>query len=55
MHAEPLRSLSHTLETQATSADPPRLNELVDNLATELERATEFLNRYAPVPAAKAG
>jgi two-component system sensor histidine kinase/response regulator len=53
-HAEPLLALSHTLETQAASLDQPRLNELVDNLAIELARATDFLNRYAPVPAAQA-
>ena len=55
IHAEPLRLLSHTLETQAASLDQPRLNELVDNLATELARATDFLNRYAPVPAGERG
>jgi HPt (histidine-containing phosphotransfer) domain-containing protein len=54
IHAEPLRALSHALETQAASLDQPRLNELVENLATELARATEFLHRYAPVPAAQA-
>jgi two-component system sensor histidine kinase/response regulator len=55
IHAEPLRTLAHTLETQAGSLDQPRLNELVDNLATELARATEFLTRYAPVPAGEHG
>jgi two-component system, sensor histidine kinase and response regulator len=54
IHAEPLRSLSHSLETQAGSLDQPRLNELVESLATELARASGFLNRYAPVPAAQA-
>jgi len=54
IHAEPLRALAHTLETQAASMDQPRLHEMVDSLATELARATDFLNRYAPVPAAQA-
>jgi CheY-like chemotaxis protein len=55
IHAEPLRNLSHTLEQQASSLDQPRLNELVAQLATELERAKVFLNQYAPPLAAKAG
>jgi PAS domain S-box-containing protein len=55
VHAEPLRHLSHTLESQASSLDQQRLGELVAQLATELERAKEFLNQYAPDPVAKAG
>jgi CheY-like chemotaxis protein len=55
IHAEPLRNLSHTLEQQASSLDQPRLNELVAQLATELERAKIFLYQYAPPLAAKAG
>jgi two-component system sensor histidine kinase/response regulator len=54
IHAEPLRLLSQSLETQAADLDQRRLSELVDDLATELARATNFLNRYAPVPAAQA-
>lgn len=55
IHAEPLRNLSHALESQASSLDPPRLSELVTQLAVELARAKEFLHLYAPPPAAKAG
>jgi CheY-like chemotaxis protein len=55
IHAEPLRNLSHALEQQASSLDQPRLNELVAQLATELERARVFLNQYAPPLAEKAG
>ncbi|MBM0103754.1 PAS domain-containing protein [Steroidobacter sp. S1-65] len=55
IHAEPLRDLSHALEMQAASQDQARLKQLVAQLATELERATEFLNRYVPTAAAKAG
>ena len=55
VHAEPLRNLSHTLEAQASSLDQQRLGELVAQLATELERAKEFLTEYAPDPMAKAG
>jgi two-component system sensor histidine kinase/response regulator len=55
IHAEPLRNLSHTLESQASSLDQPRLHELVEQLAAELNHAAEFLNHYAPPPAAKAG
>ncbi|WP_116808845.1 hybrid sensor histidine kinase/response regulator [Steroidobacter cummioxidans] len=55
VHAEPLRDLSHMLEAQASSLDQQRLGELVAQLATELERAKEFLIQYAPEPAAKAG
>ena len=55
IHAEPLRDLSHSLEMQASSLDQPRLLELVGQLATELERAREFLNQYAPPLTAKAG
>ena len=55
IHAEPLRELSHTLESQASSLDQPRLHELVEQLAAELNHAAEFLNHYAPPPAAKAG
>jgi len=42
------------LETQAESLDQPSLKELVESLATEMARASDFLDRYAPVPAAKA-
>jgi two-component system, sensor histidine kinase and response regulator len=55
IHAEPLRNLSHTLESQASSLDQPRLNELVTQLAAELERSRHFLNQYAPPLNAKAG
>ncbi|GFE89308.1 PAS domain-containing protein [Steroidobacter agaridevorans] len=55
VHAEPLRNLSHMLEAQASSLDQQRLGELVAQLATELERAKEFLTQYAPDPMAKAG
>jgi PAS domain S-box-containing protein len=55
IHAEPLRDLSHTLETQASSLDQPRLNELVMRLAVELDRAAQFLNQCAPPLASKAG
>lgn len=55
VHAEPLRNLSHTLEAQASSLDQQRLGELVAQLATELERAKDFLTQYAPGPMAKAG
>jgi two-component system, sensor histidine kinase and response regulator len=54
IHAGPLKNLSHALESQASSLDQPRLNELVESLAVELTRAAEFLNRYTPVPAAQA-
>ncbi|MDY6945981.1 MAG: PAS domain-containing protein [Pseudomonadota bacterium] len=54
IHAEPLRNLSHTLEAQASSLDQQRLNELVTQLAGELERAKDFLNQYAPAVTAKA-
>jgi len=55
VYAEPLQTLSHTLEAQALSLDQKRLSELVAQLATELDRAGEFLNQYVPQPAAKAG
>jgi two-component system, sensor histidine kinase and response regulator len=55
IYAEPLRSLAQTLESQASSLDQQRLHELVEQLAVELSRATEFLNQYAPPPPAKAG
>jgi CheY-like chemotaxis protein len=54
IHAEPLRNLSHTLESQASSLDQQRLHELVAQLASELERARDFLNQYAPPLTAKA-
>lgn len=55
VHAEPLRELSNVLEEQASSLDQQRLSELVAQLAAELARAREFLNRYAPGPVARAG
>jgi HPt (histidine-containing phosphotransfer) domain-containing protein len=55
IYAEPLRKLSHTLEAQASSLDQQRLNELVEELAVELDRAREFLTEYSPPLAAKAG
>src|SRR5690606_15498865 len=55
IHAEPLRSLSNTLEMQASSLDPASLDQLVTQLAGELERAKQFLAQYAPPLAAKAG
>ncbi len=54
IHAEPLRNLSHALESQASSLDQQRLHELVTQLARELERARDFLNQYAPPLTAKA-
>ncbi len=54
IHAEPLRDLSDTLESQASALDQPSLHALVEQLATELGRAAEFLNQYVPSPAAKA-
>jgi HPt (histidine-containing phosphotransfer) domain-containing protein len=54
IHAEPLRSLSNTLEMQASSLDPASLDQLVTQLAGELERARQFLAEYTPPLAAKA-
>lgn len=55
IHAEPLRDLSDSLESQALSLDQARLNDLVARLAMELGRATQFLDQYAPPLASKAG
>ena len=41
-------------EKQIGNVSSYLLNELVENLAIELARATDFLKRYAPVPAAQA-
>jgi hypothetical protein len=35
--------------------DQPRLNEIMEQLAAEIGRTTEFLRQYAPPPAAAAG
>jgi CheY-like chemotaxis protein/HPt (histidine-containing phosphotransfer) domain-containing protein len=55
IHAEPLRELALSLETQAVSLDQPRLKDLVDQLQLEFERAARFLREQIPGPAAKAG
>jgi HPt (histidine-containing phosphotransfer) domain-containing protein len=54
IHAVPLRDVSHTLESQASSLDQPRLTELVEQLAVELIRAQEFLTEYVPSATAQA-
>lgn len=55
IHAEPLRELAQSLETQAVSLDQPRLKDLVGRLQLEFERAARFLREQVPEPAAKVG
>jgi PAS domain S-box-containing protein len=54
IHAGPLCNLSHLLESQALALDQLRLHELVEQLAAELSRATEFLSQYTPPRAMRA-
>jgi HPt (histidine-containing phosphotransfer) domain-containing protein len=55
IHAEPLCALAWTLETQAAHWDQPRLRELIQELQEEFQRAGEFLQQQAPLPAARVG
>jgi two-component system sensor histidine kinase/response regulator len=55
IHADPLRELAYSLESQAANLDQPRLRGLIEDLTTEFERAAEFLRVHAPAPAAKVG
>ena len=55
IHAEPLKELALTLETQAVALDQPRLKELVKNMEQEFERAATFLRERIPGPEARAG
>jgi PAS domain S-box-containing protein len=55
IHAEPLKELAQTLETQALALDQPRLKELVENMEQEFERAAAFLREQIPGPEAKTG
>ena len=55
IHAEHLRDLAYSLETQAGQLDQPRLKELVEQLQNQFYIAAEFLQASAPAPAAQAG
>jgi hypothetical protein len=55
IHASKLRDLSHVLELQASGLDQPRLKAIIEQLAAELARTTQFLRQYAPAPTAAAG
>jgi len=55
IHAEPLRDLAYTLETQAAQLDQPRLRDLVDRLQNQFQIAAQFLQANTPPPKARAG
>ncbi|MET0498258.1 MAG: response regulator, partial [Steroidobacteraceae bacterium] len=55
IHADNVRDLAQSLETQAASIDQPRLKELIEKLHKAFGVAVNFLQEQAPSPAAKAG
>jgi HPt (histidine-containing phosphotransfer) domain-containing protein len=55
IHAEPLRELAFTVETQAAQLDQPRLRDVVERLHSQFQRAAQCLQANAPPPAARAG
>jgi two-component system sensor histidine kinase/response regulator len=55
IHADALRELAYTLESQAPNLDQPTLKDLVRDLRKGFDAAAEFLKEQAPPPAAKAG
>jgi two-component system, sensor histidine kinase and response regulator len=55
IHADSLRDLAYTLETQAAKVDQPRLKELIRELRERFDVAAEFLREQSPRPEAKAG